>query len=210
MEAFDWIGRALETLTVLGMIVFIIAFVAFLFAAGIYLMRNGGNRASWFTVAMVALFLGGGLSFGMAKAVELLVDGVRQSITFLPELQALAREAIEQAAEPWRDDASDDGTITITEGDVTIVSTPGPMPTAVSPTLTPTPSQPAPEATATATPGDGTGGPGAAPTLTEDEAAATIVAITRAAATATPSPEPTIDFSIWNPMTPAATPAPGG
>lgn len=205
MEAFDWISKALETLTVAGLVVFIVAYVAFLFAAGVYLMRNGGDRASWFTVGMIAIFLGGGLSFGMAKAVEFLVDGVRGSIAYLPELRQLAVEAVDQAAEPWSGGnqiLGGDG-ITITEGDVTIVATPGPVPAADTPTLTPTPSaMPSSEPEPTAT-----------PNLTADEQAATAIVIQQMTATYTPIPPtavPTIDNATWNVLTPAPTPKPGG
>lgn len=203
---FDWLSKFFQSLTVGGWVIFVTALVAFLLSAGSYLMKNGGSRAAWFNVGIVLVALGAGLRYGIPYATELLAFGIGDSVQFIPAIQESVKEAFENVGEPWGWNDTGDDTITITGGDVTIVSTPGPMPTAVP--ATPTSSIPPPQPTSTT--GDGTGGPGAVPTLTEDEAAATIVAITRAAATPTPSPVPTIDFDTWNVQTPAATRAPGG
>lgn len=215
MTAFDWFGNLFQSLTVLGVIIFILSYITFLFTAAIYLLRKGDDRYSWFLVGMVAIFLGGGLSYGMAKSVELLAQGLRDSLAFVPEIQQSVNEAYNLGVSSWRDGVgSTEPTPVITQSDVTIVATPG-WPGGEQPTV-PVPTS-TPESPTAAPDGDVGGGEPTA-TLTNEEAA-TAIATRQQEATFTPRPpastptpqiEPTYDPQTWNPATPPPTPVPGG
>ncbi len=219
MEAiFDWLSKFFESLTVVGWGIFVTSLVTFLVTSAIYLMKHGGTREAWFVVGLVGAFLLVGLRFGIPFATEQLAGGLRGSLVWVPDIQSSVREAFTMAGEPWG--WNEDGTpapltpqpegtpaLTVSAGDVTIISTSG-VPTAVP---TSTPEAPTP------TLGSGAGGGDPTATLTNEQAATAII-IQQMTATYTPrppngpaaEPEATLDMSIWNVMTPAPTRAPGG
>lgn len=211
MEAlFDWLSKFFESLTVLGWAIFIISAVIYLFASATYVMRSGGTREAWFVVGIVGVFLGLGLRYGLPYATDLLSQGIRGSLLYVPDIQSSVREAFDMAGAPWGWDANGTplpeppATLVISEGDVTIISTSGPV--------VPTPVPTTPEAP-TSTP-SGVGGGDPPPTLTNEQAA-TAVINQQLTATYTPRPPtatmiPTLDMSIWNVQTPAPTRGPGG
>lgn len=209
MAMFEWLSNFFESLTVVGWGIFVVAVISYLFASALYVMRHGGEREAWFVVLIVGVFLALGLRYGIPKSTELLAQGISGSLVWVPEIQKSVREAFDMVEAPWTGDASStpQPTLTITEGDVTIVSTSGiPTPAPDIPTSTP-------EAPTPTLPGE-IGGIDLTGTLTPEDIA-TIVAIQQMTATYTPRPptaeaEPTLDMEKWNPQTPAPTRAPGG
>lgn len=211
MTGFEWFGNLFQSLTVLGVVIFILSYIAFLFTASIYLLRKGEDRYAWFLVGLVALFLGGGLSYGMAKSVELLAQGVRDSLMYVPEIQQSVNDAYNLGVSSWQNGVgSSEPTPIITQSDATIVATPGwpegAQPTAPLPTSTPE---------LPPTPDGNAGGGEPTPTLTNEQHA-TKLAEQQQDATFTPRPPtstpppPTYDPQTWNPATPPPTPVPGG
>jgi len=205
MEIIDGIRNFFQSLTVLGWFIFVVALVAFLVTSAVFLLRRDGDRYAWFMVILVAIFLGIGLRYGIPFATELLNYGIADSLLWVPQIQQSVGDAIDLGVAPWLDGDAPQPVLTVTGGDVTIISTSGP-PTPVPDVPTSTP-----EAPTSATP-DGVGGGDPTATLTMEEAA-TAVIIQQLTATYTPRPptaEPTLDMSIWNVMTPAPTRSPGG
>lgn len=205
---FDWLSNFSESLTVVGWGIFVVAVISYLFASALYVMKRGGEREAWFVVVIVGVFLALGLRYGIPKSTELLSEGISGSLVFVPEIQESVRKAFDMVEAPWTGDGSQpQATLTITEGDVTIISTSGaPPPTPDIPTSTPEPPVPVP------TLGSGIGGIDLTGTLTPGDIA-TVISIQQLTATYTPRPPtavPTLDMSIWNVQTPAPTRVPGG
>ena len=198
MEIVDGVRNFFQSLTVLGWLIFVVALVAFLVTSAVFLLRRGGDRYAWFMVILVAIFLGIGLRYGIPYATELLSYGIADSLIWVPKIQQSVGDAIDMGVAPWLDGSSPpqpEGTLVITESDVTILASPGPI-------FTPAPSStPLPQITPEMTP------------LTSDEIAATAIINQQMTATYTPRPpttEPTIDPALWNPQTPPPTPSIGG